>query len=228
MMASIDGEIRASDGGFIAILVIQIAIIFVVAPLAATGSASPELVEGLRLGLAAVTILIVARRALTRLLIGAAAVATITVPMHWTLGEPGPVVIAIKSALTIGFDASVAAMVAVAAFGPGRVTAHRILGGVILYLSFGLIFAGVYRLLLLLVPGGVGGLAPGQRAQFGDLLYFSFGALTTAGSGDLVALHPVMRSTGALESVLGQLYPVTLLGRLVSLHTAAQLARDKA
>ena len=73
------------------------------------------------------------------------------------------------------------------------------------------------------IPAGFGGLPPGGRAQFGGLLYFSFGALTTSGSGELVAIHPVFRSTAALEAVIGQLYPVTLLGRLVSLHTAAEL-----
>jgi hypothetical protein len=225
-MASIDGEVRRSDVGLVIILLIQVATIFVVAPLAATDSASPQLVEGLRLGLAATTILIVARRAVTRLLIAAAFVATLAVPLHWQLGQSVIVVAAVKTLVTIGFDVAVAGMVAVAAFGPGRVTIHRILGGVILYLSFGLIFAGVYHLLLLAIPAGFGGLAAGGRAQFGGLLYFSFGALTTSGSGDLVAMHPLMRSTAALEAVIGQLYPVTLLGRLVSLHTAAQHVRD--
>ncbi len=224
-MASIDGEVRASDLGLVMILLIQVLIIFVVAPLAATGAASPELVEILRLVLAAVTILIIAQRPLTRALIGIAAVATLAIPLHWRLGPTGVVDIAAKTAVTVGFDIAVAAMVAMAAFGPGRITVHRILGGVILYLSFALIFAGLYHLLLIAVPGGFAGLAAGGRGQFGQLLYFSLGALTTSGSGDLIALHPILRSTAALEAVIGQLYPVTLLGRLVSLHTAAAIAQ---
>lgn len=225
-MASINGEVRGSDAGLAIILLIQVAIIFVVAPLAATGSASPQLIEGLRLGLAATTIIIVARRTSTRLLIGAAFLATLAVPLHWRFGQSSLFVAALKTLVTMGFDVAVAAMVAVAAFGPGRVTVHRILGGVILYLSFGLVFAGIYHLLLLAIPSGFTGLPSGPRAQFGGLLYFSLGALTTSGSGDVMAVHPLVRSTAALEAVLGQLYPVTLLGRLVSLHTAAQLAGD--
>ncbi len=223
-MASIDGEVKGSDAGLVIILAIQIATIFVVAPLAATDSASPQLIEGLRLGLAATAILIVAKRRTVRVLIGVMFVLTLAATLRWQLGQPAIVVAAIKTLVTLAFDAVVATLVAFAAFGPGRVTIHRILGGVILYLYGGLIFAGLYRLELLALPAGFTGLAPGGRAQFGGLLYFSFGALTTSGSGDLVALHPLVRSTAAFEAVIGQLYPVTLLGRLVSLHTAAGIA----
>lgn len=223
-MATIDGEVRRSDTGLAIILLVQIATIFVVAPLAATDSVSSQLIEGLRLGLAATAILIVARRRVVRVLIGVAFVATLAATLRWPLGETAIIVAAVKTSVTLAFDVVVAVLVAFAAFGPGRVTVHRILGGVILYLYGGLIFAGFYRLELLALPAGFNGLAPGTRAQFGGLLYFSFGALTTSGSGDLVAVHPVLRSTAALEAVIGQLYPVTLLGRLVSLHTAAEVA----
>lgn len=42
--------------------------------------------------------------------------------------------------------------------------------------------------------------------------------LTTTGYGDIVPLHSVARSLAALESVIGQLFPATLLPRLVSLE----------
>jgi hypothetical protein len=50
------------------------------------------------------------------------------------------------------------------------------------------------------------------------LLYFSFSTLTTVGYGDITPLHPMARDIANLESVLGQLYPATLLARLVSLE----------
>jgi hypothetical protein len=50
------------------------------------------------------------------------------------------------------------------------------------------------------------------------LLYFSFTTLTTAGFGDITPLHPLARNLANLESVIGQLYPATLLARLVSLE----------
>jgi len=50
-----------------------------------------------------------------------------------------------------------------------------------------------------------------------DLIYFSFVTLTTLGYGDIVPVDPVARSLSNIEAILGQLYPATLLARLVSL-----------
>ena len=50
----------------------------------------------------------------------------------------------------------------------------------------------------------------------GRLLYFV--TLTSTGYGDIVPLHPVARSLATLEAVIGQLFPATLLARLVSLE----------
>jgi hypothetical protein len=50
------------------------------------------------------------------------------------------------------------------------------------------------------------------------LLYFSFSTLTTAGFGDITPLNPLARNLANLESVIGQLFPATLLARLVSLE----------
>jgi hypothetical protein len=44
------------------------------------------------------------------------------------------------------------------------------------------------------------------------------GTLTTAGSGDITAVHPLARSLTTLEAMVGQLYPATLLARLVTLE----------
>ena len=50
------------------------------------------------------------------------------------------------------------------------------------------------------------------------MIYFSFGTLTTAGSGDIAPIHPFARSLANIESMIGQLYPATLLARLVTLE----------
>jgi hypothetical protein len=62
---------------------------------------------------------------------------------------------------------------------------------------------------------------PPTGAEHGSgaaLLYFSFSTLTTAGFGDITPVHPLARNLANLESVIGQLYPATLLARLVSLE----------
>ena len=51
-----------------------------------------------------------------------------------------------------------------------------------------------------------------------NLIYFSFVTLTTTGYGDVFPLHPIARSLCNLEAVIGQLYPATLLARLVTLE----------
>jgi len=91
-----------------------------------------------------------------------------------------------------------------------------------------LFFAHLYGLLTALVPdafSGTTGLnahAAGLNVHAvfyrGRLLYFSLVTLTTTAYGDIVPLHPVSRSLATLESVIGQLFPATLLARLVALE----------
>ena len=50
-------------------------------------------------------------------------------------------------------------------------------------------------------------------------------ALTTVGFGDITAVHPVARSLVMLEALIGQLYPVIMLARLVSLHVMHESGR---
>ena len=50
------------------------------------------------------------------------------------------------------------------------------------------------------------------------LIYFSFVTLTSVGYGDIVPVHPFARSLANIEAIIGQLYPATLLARLVTLE----------
>ena len=59
---------------------------------------------------------------------------------------------------------------------------------------------------------------PNESGSGAGLLYFSFSTLTTAGFGDIAPLNPMARNMANLESIIGQLYPATLLARLVSLE----------
>jgi len=103
-------------------------------------------------------------------------------------------------------------------FSRGIINGHRIRGAVAVYLLLGLSWAWVYRLSLLLAPGAiVNAGAPGQDLMAGtQLIYFSFTTLTTVGYGDIVPVHAIVRSLANLEALIGQLYPVILIGRLVS------------
>jgi hypothetical protein len=50
------------------------------------------------------------------------------------------------------------------------------------------------------------------------MLYFSFSTLTTVGYGDIVPVNPLARGLANLEAVIGQLYLVTTIARLVTLE----------
>ena len=109
--------------------------------------------------------------------------------------------------------------VARAVFAPGKVTYHRVVGGVLLYLTIGVTFVALYGLLVLLVPNPLSNLRNLEgNIHSGSLVYFSFVTLTTTGYGDIVPLHPYARGLANIEAVIGQLYPATLLARLVTLQ----------
>jgi len=56
-------------------------------------------------------------------------------------------------------------------------------------------------------------------------VYFSFVTLTSVGYGDIIPLHPVARSLANVEAIIGQLYPATLLARLVTLELESRRGR---
>jgi len=118
-------------------------------------------------------------------------------------------------------------IVGIAVFSPGRITSHRIIGAVAMYLQVALIFALSYLALLTVQPnaftpiialtGPTGDVLRGAHGG-SQMVYFSLSTLTTTGYGDIVPLHPVARSLANLEALIGQLFPATLLARLVTLE----------
>jgi hypothetical protein len=112
-------------------------------------------------------------------------------------------------------------VIAVAVFGPGRVTVHRIVGAIAIYLNVGTAFALAYRVISALGPGRFSPPAHGASLSghaLTDLIYFSFSTLTTTGYGDIVPIDPFARSLANVEAVIGQLFPATLLARLITLE----------
>ena len=100
-----------------------------------------------------------------------------------------------------------------AVFAPGRITFHRIMGAILLYLAIGLTFAALYAFVGVLSTDAFSGMAVKDSPTLSStMIYFSFGTLTTAGSGAFA------RSLSNVEAMIGQLYPATLLARLVTLE----------
>ena len=120
--------------------------------------------------------------------------------------------------LTLGF------VVTRAVFAPGQVTFHRIMGAVLLYLNIGITFMALFSFVALMVPNAFSGMGTLQDdlGVARKMIYFSFVTLTSVGYGDISPLHPFARSLANIEAIIGQLYPATLLARLVTLEIAGR------
>jgi len=147
--------------------------------------------------------------------------------MHFGLGfvraenDPLHPPIYLLASLWLTLSATFAGVVARAVFAEGRVTTHRIIGAILLYLLVALIFASLYLFVGAAFPRAFSNLAIADTPYLGtDVMYFSLTTLTSVGYGDVVPIHPVARSLCNLESICGQLFPAILLARLVSLHVA--------
>ena len=94
------------------------------------------------------------------------------------------------------------------------------IGAILLYLTISVIFVSAYCFVDLLVPQAFTGLGElrDNLAVAGNLIYFSFVTMTSVGYGDIVPVHPYARSLANIEAIIGQLYPATLLARLVTLE----------
>ena len=110
-------------------------------------------------------------------------------------------------------------VVAKQVFGAGRTTYHRVVGAILLYLLIAVAFATLIAFVGLSIPDAFKGIAfEDDSALASSLFYLSFVTLTSTGFGDIVPVHPLARSLSNFESVIGQLYPATILARLVTLE----------
>lgn len=104
----------------------------------------------------------------------------------------------------------------------GSVASSRVRWAVVAYILLAITWSYIYQLIELSLPGSFV-ISPllasnGEHALQLNLTYFSFITLTTLGYGDITPLHPTARIFAIMEALLGQLYPATLLARLVSLE----------
>ncbi len=95
-----------------------------------------------------------------------------------------------------------------------EVSIETIAGAIDVYVLLGLVFSALYRSI-----GAISGtpfFVQTNHASPNQFLYFSFVSLTTVGYGDLTAKTNFGRSVVVLEPLLGQIFLVTTVARLVS------------
>ena len=101
----------------------------------------------------------------------------------------------------------------------GRVDGNAILGAISIYLLLGMIWAMLYRLVEVFLPGSFHGLAAaGQNADLSELIYFSFVSLTTMGFGDITPAFALARYLAFMEGLVGQFYIAVLVASLVGVR----------
>ncbi|HUC30342.1 MAG TPA: ion channel [Candidatus Acidoferrum sp.] len=105
-------------------------------------------------------------------------------------------------------------------FRPGRVSVHRVMGGVAAYLLIGLTWAFGYKVLMDERPDAIhfqSTIAGRETGEPSHLIQFSFSTLTSVSYGDAYPVHRIARSLATAEALIGQLYPSILIAALVGM-----------
>ena len=120
-------------------------------------------------------------------------------------------------------------LVLVKVFEKGPMTIHRIVGAVVVFMLIGNFFAVMYQFIYMEVPGSfiLSIQDPDRNTIQSTFIYFSFTSLTTTGYGDILPLRPFVRNLVVIEQLIGVLYPVVLIGKLVSFQIVLKGSRRK-
>ena len=95
-----------------------------------------------------------------------------------------------------------------------KVTATTIWGAIAAYLAFGMAFSLLYAGIFRMDPNAFANMT-GQGLS--ETNYFSFVTMTTLGYGDIAPLEDVPRALVVFQTLIGQIYLVVIVARVVSL-----------
>ena len=134
---------------------------------------------------------------------------------------------------TILFLSFTGILIASDVFQEKRVTFDTISGAICVYLLIGLTWAELYSLIEFFEPGSftiqknlpeTSWYHPEHRTPL--FLYYSFVTLTTLGYGDIAPLSAPAKAFSYVEAIVGQIFVVVLIARLVGLHIAHAAGKD--
>jgi Ion channel len=129
-----------------------------------------------------------------------------------------PFVLFAEISLTVITFLLLIVLVLIKVFEPGRMSGYRIVGSIIVYMLLANLWAVVYLFIQEHLAGSFQLSFPSfeSNSLYANFMYFSYITITTTGFGEIVPLHPIARSLVQVEAIIGVLYPVILIGRLVS------------
>lgn len=100
-----------------------------------------------------------------------------------------------------------------------EVTAHRVQGAIVVYILVGLVCSFIYNLIYLHNPNAFTFIGhDNDDILYAYFIYFSFTVQTTVGAGDIIPGDAWSKSVVIFQSMMGMLYPVVIIARLVSLE----------
>lgn len=200
------------------ITVLLLLLLFVLVPLHASGLWVAELLSGLDL-LAIAGLALFASGSVPAFAVLTLGFAVNIVAVILRVTAPSRLDAMLLSLAWMLLAATMIRLVARIVFRHGRVTKHRVIGAVLLYLLVATVFVAAFAMTGILIPAAFTGLQIEDGPMLAsNLIYFSFVTLTSTGFGDVVPVHPIARSLCNIETIIGQLYPATLLARLVTLE----------
>ena len=140
----------------------------------------------------------------------------------------------VRNILEVSFLTLVTILIIKYIFSTNRITLDYINAALCVYLILGLLWVSLYEIAEYIEPGsfvfpndGLTDMNGGE--SYGDLvvrkIYFSFVTLLTLGYGDVVPIYSNARLLAILEALIGQIFLVVLVARLVGIHVAQSLEK---
>ncbi len=136
-----------------------------------------------------------------------------------------PFLVFVGDCFGIAFIAFLVIIILSFIFGEHEVTSNVISASIVVYLLIAIMWTFIYSVLESIHPGsfaiGNSQIEVGRRLY----IYYSFVTITTLGYGDITPITDLANSFSFLEAVIGQIYLVVLVARLVGIHIAQSMDR---
>lgn len=135
--------------------------------------------------------------------------------------------------LRVIFFAFIIAEILKRIFKPGFVTFDTISASLCVYILLGALWANFYSMSELITPGSIAlatrplnapALPLSDMTLSFRMLYFSLATLSTVGYGDVVPVSPMTRMLAVTEAIIGQIYLLVMVSRLVGIHVAQAIS----
>jgi multisubunit Na+/H+ antiporter MnhC subunit len=141
---------------------------------------------------------------------------------HLRVPQPSPsTFVLINIVLSFVFDVFVVVVIFRHVFADEQADSETVFGALCIYLLVGFTFASIYGMVAILQPNAFY-LDPHTNLhtvpnRF-DLIYYSYGTMTSLGAAGITPVSPQARSLTVLEAILGVLYLAVLVARLIGAY----------